>query len=307
LIQISQCVGTNLRSQTQISGAVDSLVPGQRYCIFNANWQEYLTVTGSIGSYFNINGEGSCTQSWYLVQNSDGSYGLGAYDASVNNDVWLSVTSTNANTVRGTQSPASWEELAITNIAGGYNWCIYGKANNRYVSMFQSGNNYPLTLKTSCTGGWEVWNFIPQTTQVTTVVSGQVYCIYNPFWGRYLGLVPKETLGSTYMSVQGTVGCTYQWQVGSNSDGTFYLMNIPTYEYLSITSNTQDTTTLATSVGSWEHLQITGSSGTPSTSLCIKGVANNYYSSMYQDGSTYYVNINTSCGPYQTWNFFSYY
>jgi hypothetical protein len=142
---------------------------------------------------------------------------------------------------------------------------------------------------------------------VSTLASDQIYCIYNPDWRQYVSGVSTN---NGYW-VEGVSSCTAddnsaQWYLGTTSGGYYYLEWLgETNNFMSITNGNANTVRFASSVGSWESLEIYQKPSGNSYDYCIYSPANSAWASMSDDSGAYEVTRSTtSCGTKETYEFY---
>ena len=138
---------------------------------------------------------------------------------------------------------------------------------------------------------------------VTTLKPGAPYYIYSPAWNLYLGVQSDSTWIEGYP--MGLNGTNYVWTYRVDVNGSEYLeiYSADTAEnmWMCVTSAAADTVSLEGSPGAWEKLNITNPKG--DANFCIFGTANLMYVCLYQSGSYFYLQRESTCGAWETFQF----
>ncbi len=142
---------------------------------------------------------------------------------------------------------------------------------------------------------------------ISTLASDQIYCIYNPDWNQYVSGVSTK---NGYW-VEGVPSCTAdsnsaQWYLGITGGGYYYLEWLgETNNFMSITNGNANTVRFASSVGSWESLEIYLNPSRLAYDYCIYSPANSAWASMSDDSGVYEVTRSTTaCGVKETYEFY---
>jgi len=138
VLLVNGCLGARLQKVASKQSPVSTLVSGNQYYIKNPSLSLYLapvyqfTNEKNYQKIYHLWIE-AVTEEWPWYYTSSNGY-ENLYTSYEGTDYWLSVTSSNADTVRFVTTPDGWEELDITQ-SGSSDFCIYGIENEMYVGV----------------------------------------------------------------------------------------------------------------------------------------------------------------------------